>query len=336
MIKKLLAVSCLLAITAGAGAYVWLEKAVHSPVRPNDATSIEITVPKGATGRSLFGLLQREGLVSDHVAWRYHLWRRGGLAAKAGRHALSPGMELAQIAAALEEAPLPEDLPFAMIEGWRLCDTDAALAKEGWIRPGEYVAAASDPSRFKAEFPLPSDSLEGYLYPETYAVVPDRFDVTELVQRQLDTFAARFWTPHRDELAKSGRSLRDIVIMASLLEREEPVPAQRDLVAGILWKRIDARQPLGVDATSRYLLAEWNDRKAFLAKLRDPADPWNTRTKVGLPPGPIGAPTADSLVAALRPKASVYWYYLHDADRVLRPSRNAAEHEALRKRYNVY
>ncbi|HWV39175.1 MAG TPA: endolytic transglycosylase MltG [Vulgatibacter sp.] len=334
--KKLLAVSCLLAIVAGAGAYVWLERAVHTPLRPDDDASIEITVPRGATGRSIFGLLEREGLVEDRIAWRYHLWRRGGLAVKAGRHALSPAMELAEIATALEGAPLPDDVPFVMIEGWRLRDTDAALAKEGWIRPGAYVEAASDPSRFRAEFPLPSGTLEGYLYPETYSVVPDRFDVDELVQRQLDTFAARLWRPHRAELEASGRSLHEIVIMASLLEREEPVPAQRDLVAGILWKRIDARQPLGVDATSRYLLAEWNDRRAFLAKLRDPSDPWNTRTRAGLPPGPIGAPTIESLLAAMRPKSSPYWYYLHDADRVLRPSRNAAEHEALRKRYNVY
>ena len=124
--------------------------------------------------------------------------------------------------------------------------------------------------------------------------------------------------------------------MASLLEREEPLPAQRPLVAGILWKRIDAGVPLGVDATSRYELREWNDRKAFLQRLRDPADPWNTRMKKGLPPGAIGSPTVDSLLAALRPQKSEFWYYLHDAQRILRPSRNGAEHEELRRKYNVY
>jgi UPF0755 protein len=124
--------------------------------------------------------------------------------------------------------------------------------------------------------------------------------------------------------------------MASMLEREEPVPAQRSLVAGILWKRIDHDTALGVDATSRYELDEWNDRQSFLKKLRDKEDPYNTRHRVGLPPGPIGAPSVASLVAALRPKPSEFWYYLHDANKVLRPSRNAAEHEALRKKYNVY
>jgi UPF0755 protein len=245
-------------------------------------------------------------------------------------------MTLAQIARELSGAPIPEDVAFAVIEGWRLRDTDAALAQAGLIEPGAYVKAASDPAMYRAPFPLPRDSLEGYLYPETYRVEPLGLDVSALVQRQLDTFAARFWSAHAAEVEKSGRTLEQIVTMASLLEREEPLPAQRPLVAGILWKRFDNRTPLGVDATSRYLLPEWNDRRAFLAKLRDDGDPWNTRVHAGLPPGPIGAPTAQSLIAALRPQKSDYWYYLHDAARTLHPSRNAEEHEALRRRYQVY
>lgn len=336
LLLALVAALLLVALAAGA-AWTWAENAVRAPLHPGDQTTVEFTVPKGSSGRSLGPLLDEAGLLEDARLWRWHLWRRGGLSAKAGRFALSPGMSIEELAKALEGAPLPEDKPFAMIEGWRIRDTDAALAAQGWIKPGEYVAATREVGRYKAPFPLPTKgNLEGYLYPETYAIVPGSFDVHELVQRQLDTFAARFYDAHKGELGKSGRRLHDVVIMASILEREEPLPTQRSLVAGILWKRLDKGVPLGVDATSRYELAEWNDRQAFLKRLRDPADPWNTRTKAGLPPGPIGAPTVDSLVAALRPLSSDFWYYLHDGQRILRPSRNAAEHEALRKKYNVY
>jgi UPF0755 protein len=107
-------------------------------------------------------------------------------------------------------------------------------------------------------------------------------------------------------------------------------------VAGILWKRLDSGWKLGVDATSRYTLDDWNDRKAFLKQLRDPKDPYNTRLLDGLPPTAIGAPSLPSLNAALSPQASEFWYYLHDADKVLHPARNAEEHEANRKRYDVY
>jgi UPF0755 protein len=338
MKKLLLVVGVLLVLAAVAlgGGLLWLKHGIETAKGPADAPELEFEVPKGATARSLGPLLVEQGLITDARFWRFHLRRNGGLQPKAGRHLLRASMTIPEIGAALEAAPIAEDMPFVMIEGWRLRDTDAALAEKGWSRPGDYLRAASEPSRFKAPFPLPARGLEGYLYPETYRVVVEGFDLDALVQRQLDTFVTRFYEPHREEIAQSGRTLDELVIMASMLEREEPVPAQRPLVAGILWKRIDRKFPLGVDATSRYELAEWNDRKAFLKRLRDPEDPWNTRVKPGLPPGPIGAPTVESLLAALRPEKSQYLYYLHDANKVLRPSRNAEEHEALRKKYNVY
>ena len=124
--------------------------------------------------------------------------------------------------------------------------------------------------------------------------------------------------------------------MASMLEREEPVASVRPKVAGVLYKRLDAKHPLGVDATSRYTLDAWNDRRAFLKKLRDPDDPYNTRLRIGLPPTPIGAPGLPSLQAALRPVASPYWYYLHDAKQQIHFAETAEGHEANRRRYDVW
>jgi UPF0755 protein len=337
--KKLLIGVLVLAVLSGAaagGVFMWAEKGTTTPKVAGEAPEVIFVVKKGTAARTLGPELQSEGLIDEPRLWRFHLWRRGGLALKAGRFKLSAALSIAELAKTLEGPPLPEDVPFVMIEGWRLRDTDEALAAKGLIKPGEYIAAARRPERFKASFPLPTRSLEGYLYPETYAVVPDGFNVEAFIQRQLDTFGARFFDAHKAEFDKGKRNLHDIVVMASMLEREEPEPAQRPLVAGILWKRIDKGFPLGVDATSRYELADWNDRKEFLKKLRDNTDVYNTRTRAGLPPGPIGAPTVDSLLAALRPTASEYWYYLHDAQKKLHPSRNAEEHEALRVKYNVY
>ena len=337
--KRILAVLLglfVLAVGALGIAYVWAQGQVQRTAAPPGAPTVEFTVAKGVTGRRLGPQLATDGLIADARVWRYFLFRRGTFAPKAGRHAVSPSMTLEEIATALEGSPIPDDVPFIVIEGWRLRDTDAALAAAGYITPGAYVAAASQAERYKAPFQLSSGTLEGYLYPETYRIVPGAFKVEELIQRQLETFAERFYEPHREELQRSGRTLHEVVVMASMLEREEPVPAQRPLVAGILWKRVDKGFPLGVDATSRYELPEWNDRKAFLLRLRDASDPWNSRLRKGLPPGPIGSPTVESLQAALAPKPSEFWYYLHDANKVLHPSRNAEEHEALRRKYNVY
>jgi UPF0755 protein len=331
-----LVVLVILGAVAVGGAFVWMEKAVAEAAGPASAPDVEFTVSKGTSARALGPQLVAQGLIKDANTWRYFLWRRGALSAKAGRHLVSARMPMAQLATALEGVPIPDDVPFVVIEGWRLRDIDKALVEKGWAKPGDYIKAASDPSKFKAVFPLPPTTLEGYLYPETYQVPVAGVDLHALIQRQLDTFAERFFTPNQAEVAKSGRTLHQLVTMASMLEREEPLPSQRPTVAGILWKRFDKKQGLGVDATSRYELDEWNDRKAFLVKLRDKEDPWNTRTKIGLPPGPIGAPTVASLLAAARPEENPFWYYLHDATKKLHPSKNAAEHEALRAQFNVY
>jgi UPF0755 protein len=339
-VKKLLVVVgvlVVLGLVAAGGGYMWLMGGASGAKGPADAPEVTFEVPKGSTGQSLGALLHEQQLIESPLFWRVHLRSVAKFSPKAGKHKLSARMTIPEIAAALEQAPMQKDEPFVMIEGWRLRDTDAALVAKGWIKPGEYIAAATSPGKFKAPFALPERGLEGYLYPETYRVIVEGgFKPEVLIQRQLDTFVERFYEPNRAEIEKSGRSLDDIVIMASMLEREEPVPAQRNTVAGILWKRIDRKFGLGVDATSRYELADWNDRTEFLKKLRDVNDAYNTRHKIGMPPGPIGAPTVDSLLAAMRPEKNEFMYYLHDSTKKLHPSRNSAEHEALRAKYNVY
>lgn len=303
---------------------------------PADNADRFFDVPAGATARGLGTSLAAEGLVPSASDWGWFL-RSGadGSCIKAGRHKVRRSMTAADLLKSLCGAPVPKDEPFTVVEGWRIREIDEALAAKGWIQPGEYAAAAADLSLYKTSFPLDGlTSLEGYLYPETYRVEPEKFKAQGFVQRQLDTFSAKFWEGWQDKLG--ARTLGQIVVMASMVEREEPTPANRPTVAGILWKRIDSSWNLGVDATSRYTLADWNDRQAFLKKLRDPKDPYNTRLRPGLPPTAIGNPGIEALQAAAQPVASDYWYYLHDSNKTLHPARTEAEHEANRARYNVY
>lgn len=319
------------------GLYAWVEAAANAPVKAEDTTPVQVEIPKGASLTRVGHVLQRSGLINDVNVWRLYVKLHGsGPGVKAGRHALNKGMNVPRLLDALSKNPLSEDVPLTMVEGWRLRDADAWLSANGWIEAGAYLEATKDPTKYTIPFEIEGATLEGYLLPETYAVPKGPLDVPKLVQRQIDGFSARFAKPFADEIAKSGRTLHDIVVMASMLEREEPKPAVRPNVAGILFKRLDHKNPLGVDATSRYLLDDWSDRRKFLAKLRDPDDPYNTRLKAGLPPTAIGAPSIDSLLGALRPVASEYWYYLHDAQQNIRYARDGAGHEANRKKYNVY
>ncbi len=305
-----------------------------APGEPGAPTQV-FEVPKGASARGLGDALAEAGLVKSAKSWTMFL-RFGPDASciKAGKHEVSASMTGEDLLKALCGVPIPDDVAFTVVEGWRIRDIDAALAAAGLAEEGAYTAAATTNLTYTATFSLPTDTLEGYLYPETYRVPAKGFDVRTLVQRQVDTFGERFWTVEGADLG--GRTLHEVVTMASMLEREEPKAENRPLVAGILWKRIANNWELGVDATSRYTLTDWNDRGAFMKKLRDPKDPWNTRLKKGLPPTPIGNPTVASLKAAKAPVESEFWYYLHDSGKNLRPSRNKAEHEAYRKKYDVY
>lgn len=308
-----------------------------SAADPTNDEAVVFTVPKGAHVRRLGDSLAAAGLVSSAEDFeRYARLTKEGGCIKAGRHELAPSMSAGELIEAMCAAPLPDDVPFTVVEGWRIREIDAALVEKGWTQAGEYAALAAQPERFQAPFPLPTESLEGYLFPETYMVAVGRWDTERFIQRQIDLLVERFYMPHVDALGASERSMDEVVIMASMLEREEPKVKNRPLVAGILWKRIDAGWNLGVDATSRYTLDEWNDRRAFLRMLRDPNDPYNTRLRGGLPPTAIGNPSPPSLEAALSPVESDFWYYLHDSRQDIHPSRNASEHEAYRRKYNVY
>ena len=303
-----------------------------APLHPGQDEPFVFEVPKGTAPGALGDDLVEVGLLSSEFQWDLFLKMNDGSCLKAGKFNLRLSMSLNEVLETLCGVPLADDVPFTVLEGWRIRDVDAALVDKGWIEAGEYATIANNkgvPAPFEVEGP----TYEGYLWPETYMVPADDFDPAMLISRQLETFKAKFLDQHSDF---GDRSLHEIVVMASMLEREEPKPEQRPLVAGILWKRIDHDTPLGVDATSRYTIEKWNDRTAFLKKLRDPSDPYNSRERAGLPPTAIGAPTLASLQAAMNPTPSPYWYYLHDHDKVLHPARNNAEHEANRKKYNVY
>jgi UPF0755 protein len=340
VVVRVLVVLVVLGVGVLAGAWIWLDRAANTPLDPDGKSKpAEFTVQKGRTLNQLGPELVAAKLIESPFVFKLYVKLHRPAPPKAGRHALHPGMTIPELIGVLSSNPLPDDVPLTMVEGWRLVDADAELARRGFIEAGQYLRAAQESSRFTIKFPFDATTaknLEGYLFPETYAVPAGKIDVDKLIQRQLDAFHERFYQPNRAEISEHGRSLHELVIVASMLEREEPDPPTRPKVAGVIYRRLELNIALGIDATSRYMLADWNDRRTFLANLRDPNEAYNTRFRAGLPPGPIGSASLPSLLSALRPEKSPYLYYLHDAQRRIHFARTAAEHEANRKKYNVY
>ena len=314
-----------------------VEDHFNQPADTSDTTEIIFEVPKGSTAKGLGTLLTEAHVIDDPDGFVNYvrLSKKGGCL-KAGKFRVHRAMRPEDILSTVCGVPLANDKPFTVVEGWRIREIDAALAKEGWIQAGEYKALAETPSAFTAPFTLPSDTLEGYLYPETYMLSPDRFDCKQFIQRQINMLRDTFYLPNEAAISTSTRTFAELIIVASLLEREEPKEANRPLVAGIIWKRLDNKWNLGIDATSHYTLQDWNDRAGLLRNLKDTSDLYNTRLRQGLPPTAIGSPSLPSLTAALSPETSEFWYYLHDNQQNIHPAKDAAGHEKNRKKYNVY
>src|SRR3989338_1222234 len=181
--------------------------------------------------------------------------------------------------------------------------------------------------RFNESNFLPqAQALEGHLFPDTYFFLPNATEDT-VIQTMRQNFDTRIAGLIPD-IEKSGHSLNDIITMASIIEREARISADRKMISGVLWNRIERNMALQVDAVFLYSIR----KNTFQLPLADLASDslYNTYKNKGLPPTPIGSPSLDSIEAALYPTKNQYLFYLADNRGVTHFSKTYAEH--LRKK----
>lgn len=177
--------------------------------------------------------------------------------------------------------------------------------------------------RFDAEkFLAKAQPQEGFLFPDTYFFLPNATEDTVINAMRAD-FDSHM-EPMLADIASSTHSLEDIVILASIIEREASRSDDRHMIAGVLYNRLKKNMPLQVDVTFLYTMGK-NTFQLTLADLRSD-NPYNTYVHKGLPPGPIGSPSLDSLDAAIHPTPHKYIFYLADNTGVTHYSRTYEEH----------
>lgn len=171
---------------------------------------------------------------------------------------------------------------------------------------------------------------EGYLFPDTYAILPET-TTEEIVEVMEEEFNEKI-QPLLTDITASPRSLKQIIIMASLLEKEAgSTSEEQKIVSGILWKRLDRGMPLQVDAPFLYTQGKTSEQLS-LADLRKDG-PYNTYMRTGLTPTPIGNPGINAILAALYPEPSLYFYYLHDTNGDIHYGVTHDEHVRNKQRY---
>jgi UPF0755 protein len=309
--KWVLRVFAVLALVLAA-AVIWFVVSLVQPFKgAGSTTRVTVMIPVGADAGRIGDILERRGVISSSFFFELRArlaGKRDDL--KPGTYSLSKDSSYGDVLGRLSKGPrVVRTVAITIPEGRSRREEAQRIRANSSLR-GSYLAATKrsrvlNPRRYGA--PAGTPSLEGFLFPATYEVATTG-PVKALVNNQLKMFKRAIrHVPMRHARARELTPY-EVLIIASMVEREAKLRRERPIVAGVIYNRLKANIPLGIDATIRYATGNWL-RPLTQSQLRTHSA-YNTRTHQGLPPTPIGSPGLASIRAAAHPKRTSYLYYV--------------------------
>ncbi len=335
--KKLLVVVLLLAGIgyAGSQGYDWINNQVQAPMSAR-SQPVTIHIDEGESPDQIAQDLKDKGLVRNKDVFVYYMRYTGARSRlQAGDFILNRNMSMAQITDVLQSAK-PSQVAVRLPEGFTLQQMAAEAEKDGLGKAASYVAAATDSSwnyAFLKERPAKM-TLEGFLFPDTYLL--DRSAAPrDLVKKQLDRFDQVFTPDMRVQAAQAtasrpAESVYNIVILASIVEREANKAPDRPRVCSVYYNRLAEGTLLQVDATVLYGQGKTTGQPDISSDT-----PYNTYIHNGLPPGPISNPGLPAIQACLNPEKTDFKFYFTDPKGVTHFQRTGTEFEQQKQQFGV-
>ena len=269
---------------------------------------IALSIPPGTSTSGVADLLVSKGVIGNALVFSTYV-RLHGLSLEAGQYSIPAGATVSDVAALLAHNQTGTSVRVTIPEGYTARQVGALMAKKGLFSADDFLAATRQP--YPQDFLVghdPSLGLDGYLFPDTYDFAP-RVTPKEVITVLLNRFGEKL-TPDLRTRLPAGYTLNQVVVMASIVEREAFFDKDRAAVAGVFYNRLAARMPLQSDATVAYAKGQAGaDITEDDKKLNSP---YNTYLNPGLPPGGISNPGMPSIMAALQPQKTGYYYYLTD------------------------
>jgi UPF0755 protein len=289
------------------GVAAWFLLSLFQPFHGDGAgDEMLVRIPRGSTLGDIAQLLERDGVISSAGFFELRA-RIAGRSddLKPGPYRLRQNMSYEAVLDRLERGVPPNIVVVTIPEG-RSRREIAPLVRR---LDGNYLRATRrSPLLAPREYGARgARSLEGFLFPATYELKKGQ-PVSRLVERQLEAFKRNFDRVDLGYARSKNLTPYDVLIIASMVEREALVPRERPLIASVIYNRLRRGIPLGIDATIRFALNQW-DEPLKRSELANPT-PYNTRENSGLPPGPIGNPGLASIEAAARPARSDYLFFV--------------------------
>lgn len=262
-----------------------------------------MTIPKSSGVGEIGSLLEDRDVISSSFFFGLRATiagKRGDL--KPGAYVFKKDMSYGDVIDRLSAGPPANIINVVVPEGRSRREISASL--KGLT--GSYLVATKrkPPSGYGASS---ARDLEGFLFPATYEMKPGS-SVKVLVAKQLQAFRQNFGKIHLARAKHKNLTPYDVLIIASLIERETAVPSERKLIGSVIYNRLHAGTPLGIDATTRFEFNKWSGALTK-SELASPS-PYNTRIHTGLPPGPIGNPGVASMQAAAAPASTRFMFYV--------------------------
>jgi UPF0755 protein len=294
-----------------------------------------VDIPAGASAPAIGRRLVEAGVVRDEWTFRVGLWRTGeATRLRAGEYRFDRAMTVLEVLDTIQRGDVYERrLTFP--EGLIIPEMAAIFEDRGFGTADSFIEAASDPT-LVAAFDGEAEDLEGYLFPETYSLPRDT-PATRLVRLMVDRFEDAFPQALRDAVAGRGLSVREAVVLASLVEKETARDDEREIVAAVYLNRLRIGMPMQADPTVIYAL-----RKADLYENNNIRrvdlefdSPYNTYRYRGLPPGPIASPGRASLEAVAAPAEVSYLYFVSRNDGSHEFANTLAEHNRNVRQFQV-
>ncbi len=311
----------------------WMAGELYT-LRPAGGASPVFKLEKGWGARAILRSLGRNGIVRSPAALltAYHLFYPEE-SLKAGEYRLDPPARSKDILVMVFRGEILLH-PFTIPEGLTAMEI-GPLLEEGFSVEAGSVEAAFQKTDLIADWDPQAKNLEGYLFPDTYFFSEDAGaeDIVGAMVAEFRKTFSREWTARAAEL---GMSIRDVVVLASLVEKETARPEERPLVSAVFHNRLRIRMKLDCDPTIIYALKlEGRNVKRLLTKDLKHPSPYNTYLRPGLPPGPICNPGRPALEAALFPADDDFLYFVSRNDGTHVFSRTFREHQEAVRKYQL-
>ncbi len=291
-------------------------------------------IEKGDGLKKIASNLEDDGFIKDkNIFIFYTLLRNLRKNFLPGEYQLNKNISIKEILAILT-APESLEKKVTFIEGWDNGEIAVYLEKLGFFKKEDFLKKTSDALSFQDKFDFLKDgkieTLEGFIFPDTYRVFAET-SPDGVIFRALYNFQNKIDENLKKEIEKQGKTLYEIITLASIVEKEAASKEDRAIVAGIFWKRLAAGMALQADSTVNYATGK-NVSQASAEDIKIKS-PYNTYKYRGLPPGPICNPGLESIKAAIYPQKSSYWYFLNTPDGRTIYSKTFEEHRSNKIKY---